>query len=119
MYVEVINFKRLCNRVFRESGGIAGGTADNVVCQIAMSHVLSQVSDMLSEYSAISENPDFALRMLSVSEEMHRCRITPEAIENICKLDEISKNTRLCAKLRDISLITGAYECLLYTSRCV
>ena len=115
MYVEVINFKRLCNRVFRESGGIAGGTADNVVCQIAMSHVLSQVSDMLSEYSAISENPDFALRMLSVSEEMHRCRITPEAIENICKLDEISKNTRLCAKLRDISLITGAYEA--YTSK--
>lgn len=54
MYIEVINFKRLCNRVFRESGGLVGHVPDNAASELAMSHVLSQSAGLLKEYGSLA-----------------------------------------------------------------
>ena len=78
MYIEVINFKRLCNRVFRESGGLVGAVPDKAACALAMSHVLSQSADLLSEYAPLADDTDFAAKMLATVTEMHRSRIRPD-----------------------------------------
>ncbi len=110
MYVEVINFKRLCNRVFRESGGIVEKTPDGVACQMAMSHVLTSVADNLKEYSALAEDADFALKMLNMTEHMHLGRISPEMLEEIIPLLEERGMKSLCGKIQDIVLAYRAYS---------
>ena len=107
MYVEVINFKRMCNRVFRECGGIVERTPDAATKQLAMSHVLEQISGELREYGAVAENPDFALKMLAVVEQMHMARIFPGDIERIISQIE---NEGLKNKLHDVSLAYEAYR---------
>ena len=104
MYVEVINFKRMCNRVFRECGGVVSKTPDTVTKQLAMSHVLEQISATLKEYAHVAVDAEFAPGMLSVIEQMTMARIYPSDIEKILPSVE---NENLKNKLHDISL---AYE---------
>ena len=113
MYIEVINFKRLCNRVFRESGGLAGKVPDKAAGQLAMSHVLTQLADSLSEYGALAADADFALKMLSTVEEMHRCRVTPEALEAISGSVRENGSESLAGKLHDVALAYRGYDAYL------
>ena len=101
MYVEVINFKRMCNRVFRECGGVVSKTPDTVTKQLAMSHVLEQISATLKEYAHVAVDAEFAPGMLSVIEQMTMARIYPSDIEKILPSVE---NENLKNKLHDISL---------------
>ncbi len=110
MYVEVINFKRLCNRVFRESGGTAVFTPDSAAYQLAMSHVLSSLSDNLKEYAPLAEDADFSLKMLTAVEQMHRGRITPEMLEDILPEVKARGSESLYNKLCDISLVYRGYS---------
>ena len=107
MYIEVINFKRMCNRVFRECGGIVAKTPDAVTKQLAMSHVLSHISEHLSEYGAVANDTDFAAKMLGVVEQMHMARIFPDDIN---KVTDSIENENLKNKLHDISLSYEAYR---------
>lgn len=109
MYIEVINFKRLCNRVFRESGGIVEKVPDSVSCQMAMSHVLANVADNLKEYSLLAEDADFALKMLKMTNYMHSGRISPEMLEEIIPGLEERGMTGLSRKIQDIILAYRAY----------
>lgn len=107
MFVEVINFKRLCNRVFREYGGIVTRTPDDATEQLAMCHVLSQIGDNLHEYSRISSNTDFAANMLSVVKQMHMARIFSE---HILKISDKITDQSLKNKLHDLVLAYEAYS---------
>ena len=107
MYIEVINFKRMCNRVFRECGGIVAKIPDEVTKQLAMSHVLSQISDNLHEYGVVASDVSFAQKMLTAVEQMHMARIFPEDIEKVL---ESVESENLKNKLHDISLSYEAYH---------
>ena len=110
MYVEVINFKRLCNRVFRESGGIVDKVPDKITKQLAMSQVIYSLSDNLKEYSSLAQDAEFALKMSEVVEGMHMARISSQDIEKA--LPEIRENggQALCNKLHDIALLSDGYN---------
>lgn len=110
MYVEVINFKRLCNRVFRESGGIVDKIPDTSACQMAMSYALSSVADNLCEYSALAGDADFALKMLGTINRMHLGCITPEMLEEIIPELKNRGLHSLCGKINDIILAFRAYS---------
>jgi len=107
MYIEVINFKRMCNRVFRESGGIVSKIPDAVTKQLAMCQVLEQTSEFMYEYGAVSKDVDFAPKMLAVVEQMHMARISPDDIEKAMPSVE-SENLK--NKLHDICLSYEAYR---------
>lgn len=107
MYIEVINFKRMCNRVFRESGGIVSKIPDAVTKQLAMCQVLEQTSEFMHEYGAVSKDVDFAPKMLAVVEQMHMARISPDDIEKVMPSVE-SENLK--NKLHDICLSYEAYR---------
>ena len=46
-YIEVINFKRLCNRVFRETGGLTQNYIDSARKLLLMRKAVFSVRDML------------------------------------------------------------------------
>ena len=110
MYIEVINFKRLCNRVFRESGGLSGRVPDKAAKQLAMSHVLSQIAGQLTEYGALACDADFALKMLDTVDEMHRCLVKPEDMEALCAAVRGEGDLSLAGKLGDVALAYRAYD---------
>lgn len=110
MYIEVINFKRLCNRVFRESGGLADRIPDAAAGALAMSHVLEQNAGLLKEYARLATDTDFAARMLATVEEMHRSRVSPEMLEELCEALTRRGDTSLSGKLSDVALAYRAYD---------
>lgn len=116
MYIEVINFKRLCNRVFRESGGVSFSSPEKPAFQFAMSKVLSDISDNLKEYSSLATDADFALKVLSVIEQMHRSRITPEMFEGVLPEIKANGHESLYNKLCDISLAYTGYSAYIEQS---
>ena len=110
MYVEVINFKRLCNRVFRETGGVVDKTPDNTSKILAMSETLYELKDSMSEYGKKCEDPEFAVRMLEAVNDMHRCRITPEMLEQSRAKAREAGGEGLCNKINDLVLAYNGYE---------
>lgn len=114
MYIEVINFKRLCNRVFRESGGLVGHVPDNAASELAMSHVLSQSAGLLKEYGSLACDTDFAKKMLVTVSEMHRFRVTPDDLDALCAALAQEGADALSGKLHDVSLARRAYDAYMY-----
>ena len=111
LYVEVINFKRLCNRVFRELGGLTSTHLDDGAKKMLMLLTLSEVSPFLGEYAKCSENAEFAEKTLSFSEEMKRSRVNTSMLEDAAnKLCDRDDGKAVSAKLSDIALICEAYE---------
>ncbi len=106
--VEVLNFSRLCNRIFRTYGGISYNFATKPIKSLIMWNTLRELSPMLEEYRA-SDVSDFSLtqKMLSATQELKAYCVSPEKLDATCsKLDDTSA---LYKKLRDISLIYSAY----------
>lgn len=113
MYIEVINFKRLCNRVFRESGGLVGKVPDKAACALAMSHVLSQSAEQLNEYAPLADDTDFAAKMLATVTEMHRSRLRPDDLETLGKTLAGNGSSALAGKLHDVAFAYRAYDAYL------
>ncbi len=109
MYIEVINFKRLCNRVFRETGGLSARVPDAAGELLAMSHVLCEVRDTLKEYASLAEDTDFAEKMLATIAEMHRARLSPEDLDVLCDELRADGAVVLADKLHDVSLAYTAF----------
>lgn len=107
--VEVLNFSRLCNSIFRKYGGLSYNFATRPIKSLIMWNTVRELSPMLEEYRA-GEPSDFALtqKMLSATQELKAYCISPEKLENAC--DKIDKESSLYGKLRDISLIYSAYS---------
>ena len=106
--VEVLNFSRLCNRIFRAYGGLSYDFATKPIKALIMWNTLRELSPMLEEYHAGEPN-DFSLtqKMLSASQELKAYCISPEKLELACS--RIDKESGSYSKLRDISLIYSAY----------
>ncbi len=112
LYIEVLGFTRLCNRVFREAGGISQTYFDEAGKLLCMSKALMQLSDILSEYKNSASTPEFAASALSAVEELSMYNVSHEQLDKI--LPDIEKsNTILSHKLKDISLIGAAYRSVL------
>ena len=114
LYIEVINFKRLCNRVFRELGGLTSAHIDDGAKKMLMLLTLSEISPFLTEYSKSSENAEFAEKAISFVNEMKSGKVTPKMLEEAAeRLDKKDEGTAVSSKLRDIALIAEAYDAKL------
>lgn len=114
LYVEVINFKRLCNRVFRETGGLTEPHLDDGARKLLMMLTLQKVSPFLKEYARSAQSAEFATKALSIVSEMKNARITPVDLENaVKKLDDGDGGDEMRQKISDIALIYDCYETTL------
>ncbi|MCI6255119.1 MAG: exodeoxyribonuclease V subunit gamma [Clostridiales bacterium] len=107
-YAEVLSFTRLAGRVFSVFGGVAAPTLDAGGRLLLMYTALKQVSDQLTVYRRPSRRPAFLSGLLSTVDELKSCRVTPAQLWDAGEETGGGEGD----KLRDISLIFGAYEAL-------
>lgn len=107
--IEVLNFSRLCNKIFRVYGGLSYNFATKPIKALLMWNTLRDLSPILMEYKNGEAN-DFSLtqKMLSAIQELKAYSVSPEKLELACtKIDE---DTSAYSKFKDISLIYAAYS---------
>ncbi len=111
LYVEVINFKRLANRVFREKGGLCTTHLDDGAKKMLMMRTLSQIGDRLCEYGKSAESAEFAERAIDMVNELHTYKVTPKELEKAAEsLEKQPGMVEISSKLYDIALICEAYD---------
>jgi ATP-dependent helicase/nuclease subunit B len=127
----VLNFKRLCNRIFREYGGLSYNYIKKSGKALLMWQALTELSSHLQEYTNFNSKPDSSLvsKLLGVVGEFKAYRITPASLERALEhlsvsetenSDTDSNHTRtkkLQGKLNDLSLIYADYIKLV-SERC-
>ncbi len=114
LYVEVINFKRLSNRVFRELGGLCTTHLDDGAKKMLMMRTLSEVSPYLRQYNKSFDSAEFAERALDMINELRTYKVTPRALEQIAvRLENDGSTAETAAKLHDIALVFEAYDARL------
>lgn len=102
-WAEVLSLSRLAGRVFAYAGGVAAPTLDAGGRVLMLAAALKEVSASLTVYTRPSGKPAFLENMLDTIDELKSCCITPEKLAQVGDGNE---------KLRDLSLIYGAYDLL-------
>ncbi len=106
--IEVLNFSRLCNRIFRTYGGLSYNTATKQAKALLMWNTIRELAPMLEEYKT-GEPSDFSLtpKMLSAVQELKAYNVSPKKLELACS--KMDTDSAAYSKFRDISLIYSAY----------
>jgi ATP-dependent helicase/nuclease subunit B len=118
MGIEVLNFERLPNRIAREYGNLAVSYIDDGGRDILMSRVLEQLSDKLCEYKSVSTDSDFVKSIITVINKFKAGDVSFEKLAEAAESGEVRSNSRLYAKLKDISLIYKEYQKLFTEELC-
>ena len=106
--LEILNFRRLCNRVFREYGGLSYSYITKSGRMLMMWRELTELAPMLK--SGITADKTSAVRMLGAVSEFKAYCVTPRALERAAdKLQSEGGHERIADKLYDLSLIYAAY----------
>ena len=106
--LEILNFRRLCNHIFREVGGLSYSYITKSGRMLLMWRTLTELAPMLKTIPSPDRN--HVERMLSVIAELKTYCISPALLElGAKKLCDDTKNVKLRDKLLDVSLIYATY----------
>lgn len=105
--VEVLSFTRLCDRVFRETGGLAGRRIDDSGRALLMGEALAETAGSLQLFGRQAGTVEFVRTMLSAAAEWKQCGITPAML---AEASQALPAGTLRAKTADLSLIYAAYD---------
>ena len=106
--VEVLNFSRLANRVFRVYGGLSYHYIDKGAETLLMWKTLRELSSLLESFDSDGGcDASLAEWMLQTAREMKTSAVTPTMLERAA--ERLPEDSPLRKKLRDVSLITAAY----------
>jgi len=100
---EVLNFKRLVDRIFMQAGGYANKAIDDGGRILLMHRAINAVKGELKVLSNMALRSEFLQGIIDMVEEIKTCSISYE------KLLNIGKGT-LGDKLHDIAIIAAAYD---------
>ena len=109
-HAEVLSFRRLCDRVLSITGGAAQVTLDAGGKLLTLEKALLEVAPELTVYRRPSRKSAFLQQLLELFDELRCYDVSPEVL--YAQSQEITGATR--EKLRDLSLLYGAYEARLY-----
>ncbi|MCQ2432853.1 MAG: PD-(D/E)XK nuclease family protein [Clostridia bacterium] len=113
--LEVLNFGRLPERIFRLYGGLTTQDIGEGGRRLIMRRALASVGPELTQYREAADDPSMVDKLLSVVSEFKMCCISPADLEETARvLSEDSGRTRLCDKLDDFAVIYAYYEQLLH-----
>ncbi len=114
LYVEVLNYTRLANKLFREYGGIDYNSATRGLQKLLMWKTLLISAPLLSEYCR-SGDDDIALAdsFLATYNELTAAGVSLDDLEKIAARGNDSTLTR---KIKDIVTISSIYSSLLSSS---
>lgn len=106
--IEVLNFERLCDVVFRNAGGGAADTIDQGGRMLVMARALDAVRPNLRVYQDAAEKPEFILHLLRIFDEFVQYKVHTEEL-----LSASGEQGELAEKSHDLTLICEAYRSLL------
>ena len=111
LHIEVLNYTRLANKLFREHGGVAYNSSTRGLQKLLMWRAIMIAAPLLSEYCR-SGDDDIALAdsFLATYNELTAAGISLEELERISTSDSGSTLTR---KIKDIVTISSVYSSLL------
>ncbi len=113
LYLEVLNFSRLCNRAFRQYGGISYSSVTPGAKALILWDALFSSIPYLKHYKAEIEDADkFVNSLSSLIEEFKSYNITPSMLSEASE-EAHGDNDKLSSKLADLSLIYSSYLALL------
>ena len=111
--LEVLNFSRLCNRAFRQYGGISYSSVTPGAKALILWDALFSSIPYLKHYKTEIEDADkFVSSLTSLITEFKAYNITPEML-SAASDESLDDNEKLSAKLSDLSLIYSSYLSLL------
>ena len=111
--LEILNFRRLSNRVFREYGGIAYYTVSQGAKALLLWEALFAMAPHLTLYqSEVEDAEQFIPHLLSAIGEFKAYGITASMLENAAH-EAREDNSKLADKLSDLSLLYAKYTHLL------
>lgn len=105
--VEVFSFTKLAAKIARQVGGIAGRRLDECGRAAVMNVAMTSVQDYLTLYAGGRRGQDLIANMLTAVGEFKSCAISPEMLAEAA---ENAQESVLSQKLRELSLIYGAYN---------
>lgn len=117
--LEILNFRRLCNRVFREYGGLSYSYLTDSGKSLLMWKALRETAPALSSMPGTkTDDPSLIESMLRAANEFKVCRVTPAALERsaaalTAKDNPSARTERLSAKINDLSLILADFSRLV------
>ena len=105
-HAEVLSFRRLGERVLSLTGGLSQVTLDAGGKLLTMQKALSEVAASLTVYRRPSQKAAFLQQLLDLTDELRSYEVTPQMLYE--QSEQIPGATG--EKLRDLSLLYGAYE---------
>ena len=108
--LEVLNFQRLPNRVFRTLGGLVKSDFGRTERALTLARIIEGFRDRLPLFSAALKDADLLGSLLSMIELFLRSDVSAETLESIAKDPRIEKERQLQRKLSELSLLCAAYE---------
>ena len=106
--LEILNFRRLCNRVFRQYGGVAYNSVTPGAKALIMWQALFSSAPALKRYkNELADAKKFIPLLLSAVSEFKAYGITPSMLSDAAKEAE-EDDKALSEKLSDLSLICSA-----------
>ena len=108
-HAEVLSFRRLGERVLSLTGGLSQVTLDAGGKLLTMQKALSEVAASLTVYRRPSQKAAFLQQLLDLTDELRSYEVTPQMLYE--QSEQIGGATG--EKLRDLSLLYGAYEARL------
>ncbi len=111
--LEVLNFSRLCNRAFRQYGGISYSSVTPGAKALILWDALFSSIPYLKHYKTEIEDADkFISSITSLITEFKAYNVTPAMLSEASN-EALDDNEKLSAKLSDLSLIYSSYLSLL------
>ncbi len=108
--LEVLNFKRLANRVFRQFGGIAYNSINGGAKALVLWKALFSSVPFLRRYkNEVSDAKRFIPTLLCAISELQSFAVTPAELQRAAK-EARDQDPSLSNKLFDLSLIFAQYE---------
>ncbi len=115
--LEIVNFRRLANRVFRRFSGLSYREIGDGGRTLVMWRVLQDVSPELKIYSTLNLTDRSAFRsLLCTVDQLHSHRVAPDELRSAAaemRLDA-GFSRRLTDKMTDLALLADAYEASLH-----
>ncbi len=109
-HAEVLSFRRLSDRVLGITGGISQVSLDEGGKLLTLQRAIKEVTPELTVYRHPSQKSAFLRQLLDLFDELRCYEVAPGTLYE--KAEEIAGVTR--EKLRDLSLLYGAYEARLH-----
>ena len=114
LHFEVTNFTRLANTTFRALGGLSGEYCNSAKKALIMWRALTELAPTLTLTSGRKEiNAGLVESSLTAVAQMQNLGLHPTDLSLAADNEEIRKDNRLAAKLKDLSAIFALYKQLL------